>query len=365
MQDNVYWSAVHKIWNIKGNRLLASIIGKISGSDFWNLSTKELQRSFPGISQEMSGYFFLQKNRVNIEQEYQKLSKLNVKIISIYDEDYPKRLKNIYDPPPLLYLRGNLFESNLKIALVGSRKGSPYGKKSALRLASDLSKNGIQIISGLARGIDACAHQGALEGSGGTIAVLGSGVDVIYPRENIKLYQNIITSENSGVLSEFPLGTEPQKFYFPLRNRIISGLSDGILVIEAGEKSGSLITAELGLEQGKDVFAVPGPIDNLLYKGSHQLIKDGAKLIDNVEDILEEYGQLSLFKEAPKNINQLGTLEKEILALLSSEPISLDNIIRGTKFTTQEVLTTLSLLEIKGYIKEVAGRKYISLSWGD
>ncbi|MGI6225051.1 MAG: DNA-processing protein DprA [Peptococcales bacterium] len=365
MRDKVFWSAVQKIWGIKSNKILIRVMGKIAGKDFWNLSTKELQRNFPEIPQEMVACLFAEKNRVNIEKEFHKLSKQKVKIIGIYDKDYPKNLKNIYDSPPLLYVKGHLVECNLKIALVGSRKASPYGKKTALKLAQDLSNNGIQIISGLARGIDACGHQGALVGRGGTVAVLGSGVDVIYPRENIKLYQEIINFENSCVLSEFPLGTEPQKFYFPLRNRIISGLADGILVIEAGEKSGSLITAELGLEQGKDVFAVPGPIDNLLYKGSHKLIKDGAKLIDCVEDILEEYGQLTLFKDITKNTEQLSPMEKEILAFLSSEPVSLDNIINNTKLSTQEILTTLSLLEIKGYIKEVRGRKYISLIWGD
>ncbi len=179
------------------------------------------------------------------------------------------------------------------------------------------------------------------------------------------IYQKLVNSDNSGVISEFPLGSFPQKFHFPMRNRIISGLADGILVIEAGEQSGSLITAEFALEQGKDVFVVPGPIDNSLYKGSHRLIKDGAKLVDTVEDILEEYGQLSLFQEERINTNRLNSKEKSIFSLLSWEPKSLEDIILETKLTPQEVLSALSLLEIKGLIKEVAGRKYISLNWGD
>jgi len=365
MPDIIYWSMVHKIWGIKGNKILAQLMSKISGSDFWNISNKELRMNFPEISQEMVEIFIQERSGVNIEHEYLRINKHNVKIISLCDADYPQRLRNLFDPPPLLYIRGNLVESNLAIAMVGSRKASPYGMKTALKLAKDLSRNGVRIISGLARGIDACGHQGALEGGGGTIAVLGSGVDVVYPRENLNLYKRIINAGNGAVLSEFPLGTEPLKFYFPMRNRIISGLADGILVIEAREKSGSLITAELGLEQGKDVFAVPGPIDNSLYKGSHKLIKDGAKLVDSVEDILEEYGQLCLFKEKGKKDNLLNANEKKILAVLSSEPMDIESIINKTELTTQEVLTTLSFLEIRGYIKQVAGRKYISLNWGD
>jgi len=365
MKDMVFWSLVHKIWGIKGNKILPNLMRKLNGADFWEISPIQLQRDFPLIPQQMVSLFLAERNRVNIEYEYLRLNKHNVKIISLYDSNYPKRLKNIFDPPPLLYVRGNICESNLAIAVVGARKASAYGKKTALKLTGDLSKNGIQIISGLARGIDACSHQAALEGTGGTIAVLGSGVDIVYPRENLRLFNEIINSEKSAVISEFPLGTEPLKHYFPMRNRIISGLADGILVIEAREKSGSLITAELGLEQGKDVFAVPGPIDSDLYKGSHRLIKDGAKLIDDVEDIFEEFGQLSLFKRQPINNSNLDSAEKTILAVLSSEPVTIEQIINESKLPTQQILSLLSVLEIKGCVKQVIGRKYISLNWGD
>ncbi|KJS87530.1 MAG: hypothetical protein JM58_04120 [Peptococcaceae bacterium BICA1-8] len=365
MKDIVFWSLVQRIWGIKGNKILSNLMRELSGTDFWDISPIQLQRDLTLIPQQMASLFLTERKRVNIEYEYLKLNKHNVKIIGLYDSNYPKRLKNIFDPPPLLYVRGNFTETNLAIAVVGARKASAYGKKTALKLTGDLSKNGIQIISGLARGIDACSHQAALEGTGGTIAVLGSGVDIVYPRENLRLFNEIIISEKSAVISEFPLGTEPMKHYFPMRNRIISGLADGILVIEAREKSGSLITAELGLEQGKDVFAVPGPIDSALYKGSHRLIKDGAKLIDDVEDIFEEFGQLSLFKGEPINITNLDSAEKIILAVLTSEPSTIEQIIINSKLPTKEVLRLLSLLEIKGYIKQVIGRKYISLNWGD
>ncbi|NLT94628.1 MAG: DNA-protecting protein DprA [Clostridia bacterium] len=365
MEDIIYWSLIHKIWGIRGNKILLTLMSKMSGREFWNISPNVLQKDFLGISQEMAELFYSEKSRINIENEVSKLTKLKVKIISILDPHYPQSLKNIYSPPPIIYLRGKLPDTSLRIAIVGSRKASPYGKKIALQFARELSINGVQIISGLARGIDTCGHKGALEGKGGTIAVLGSGIDVVYPRENLELYEQIINAGHSGVISEFPMGTNPQKFYFPLRNRIISGLADGILVIEAGEKSGSLITAEFALEQGKDVFAVPGPVDSSFYKGSHGLIKDGAKLVDSIDDILEEYGQLTLFREKPLKNNRLDTLEKKIFFTLSWEPKSLEDIIMETKLSPQEVLTALSLLEIKGYIKEVAGRKYISLNWGD
>lgn len=365
MDDRLYWAIIHKIWGIKCNKILSVLMGEMSGREFWSISPKALIKDFSVIPPEMADLFLFERNRINLHKEVSKLAKLKVKIICIEDPDYPKGLRNIYTPPPIIYLRGKLLDTSLKIAIVGSRKASPYGKKTAQKLARDLSNNGIQIISGLARGIDTCGHKGALEGQGGTVAVLGSGVDIVYPRENMGLYEQIINNDVSGVISEFPLGTLPQKFYFPMRNRIISGLADGILVIEAGEKSGSLITAEFALEQGKDVFAVPGPVDNAFYKGSHRLIKDGAKLIDTIEDILEEYGQLSLFKEERMNLNRLDKLEKKIFLCLSWEPKSLEDIIIETKLSPQEVLTVLSMLEIKGYIKEVAGRKYISMNWGD
>ena len=221
----------------------------------------------------------------------------------------------------------------------------------------------MQIISGLARGIDAAGHEGALVGEGGTVAVLGSGLDIIYPRENYNLYKRIINSGKGAVISEFPLGTAPLKLHFPLRNRIISGLAQGILVIEAGAKSGSLITAELGLEQGKDVFAIPGPITSPLNQGSHKLIKEGAKLVENIDDILEEYGQLSLFKnENKKRTIQLTELEKKILDSLCIEPLTIDEIAFKTELSVSSVISTLSLLQIKGLVKETAGRKFMTLN---
>ncbi|MDK2822125.1 MAG: processing protein [Clostridia bacterium] len=363
MRDVIYWSLVQKIWGYKGNKILSKILGKINGNDFWQMSPREIKKNFPEISQEMANELMLGRERINIRDEYMNIAKHNVEIITIYDNLYPKRLKNIYDPPPLLYVKGHLKEKNLAIAIVGARKASPYGKKVAFDLACQLSNQGVQIISGLARGIDACSHEGALQGIGGTIAVLGSSVDIVYPRENKRLFNQILNAGNSAVISEFPLGTQPLRFHFPMRNRIISGLADGIVVIEARENSGSLITTEFGLEQGKEIFAVPGPINTPLYKGSHRLIKDGAKLIDNVNDIFEEFGQLSLFKTRESNIEiKLTDTEYQILKNLGTHPSSIEDILINTKLSIKTVLSTLSVLEIKGLVKQVAGRKFISLN---
>ncbi|MFZ7104580.1 MAG: DNA-processing protein DprA [Peptococcaceae bacterium] len=366
MRELVYWVILQKIWGIKGNNTLLNLIKNISGRDFWALTPQEMKRYFPIISQEMANKFYAGKNELNLTEEYNIINKHNVKIVSYCCRDYPQRLKLISSPPPLLYVKGTLTDKGLSIAVVGARKASPYGRKAALHIATQLSLNGIQVISGLARGVDTAGHEGGLKGSGGTIAVLGNSLDIIYPKDNSGLYKKILTDGNSAVISEYPVSTPPLKFNFPVRNRIISGLADGVVVIEAGEKSGSLITAEFALEQGKDVFVVPGPIDNLQYKGSHKLIKDGAKLVDDVQDIVEEFGQLQIFKEVKKSSEpDLSENEGVIFKLLSSNPVSLEELQQSCSLSIKEILTILSILEIKGLVKQTSGRKFISLYWGD
>lgn len=215
---------------------------------------------------------------------------MEIKEIYINSDNYPERLRNIYDPPKKLYVLGNFKILKEKaIAIVGSRKATEYGKKVAFQISQELTKENINIVSGLAIGIDTYAHLGAIsiQNQAGTIAVLGSGIDVIYPKENTELARKIIQT-GGCIVSEYPLGTKPNKINFPQRNRIISGLSDGVVVVEASEKSGSLITAEFGIEQGKEIFAVPGNIDNPLSKGTNQLIVDGAKMVLSSKEILEE-----------------------------------------------------------------------------
>lgn len=214
---------------------------------------------------------------------------MEIKEISIFDDEYPKSLKNIYDPPMKLYVVGDYsILKEFKIAIIGCRKCSKYGEMCAKYFSSNLASNNVIIVSGLARGIDSFSHNSCINAGGKTIAVVGSGLDVIYPTENKWLYDKIIKT-GGAIISEYPLGTKPLKYHFPARNRIISALSDGVLVVEANEKSGTLITVDFALEQGKNIFVVPGNINSLNSKGTNSLIKEGAKLVQNVADILEEY----------------------------------------------------------------------------
>lgn len=229
----------------------------------------------------------LKLQAVNPQDELEKSRKAGVKIVTYLDEDYPLALRQIFSPPLVLYIKGEyIAEDQLALAIVGSRKPSIYGRMTAEKLSGELVRRNITVVSGLARGIDTCAHRGALKGKGRTIAVLGSGLGRLYPPENEKLAGEI--SENGLVVSEFPYDCPPSPANFPRRNRLVSGFSLGIVVVEAAKKSGALITANFGLEQGREIFAVPGKINSPTSAGTHRLIKDGAKIVSKVEDILEE-----------------------------------------------------------------------------
>lgn len=280
-----------------------------------------------------------------------------IRTINIKDENYPKLLKEIKDPPKVLYVRGELKTEENCFAVVGTRMFSPYGKQVALEIAGDLAEAGLTIVSGLAPGIDTFSHQATVERSKRTIAVLGTGVDdkSIYPQSNLKLAKKIL--EIGGCLiSEYPPGTKGTKFTFPNRNRIISGLSLGVLVVEAKQKSGALITAEWAKKQGRKVFAVPGPIHSSNSKGPHYLIKTGAKLVENANDILKELKlpikELSSFYE--------GETEEEnlILEALKEESLDIDRIIEKTKLSAAIVASTLAILEIKGKVRNLGGNIY-------
>ncbi len=287
------------------------------------------------------------------------------------DELYPAKLLEIYNRPPLLYVKGNLKKEDINIAIVGSRLASTYGKYTTERISRELVLQGITVVSGLARGIDSAAHRGALTAQGRTIAVLGTGLDIIYPPENKKLFTAIC--ENGTIVSEFPLGTPPRACNFPARNRIISGISYGVVVVEAGEKSGSLITARLALEQGREVFAVPGSIDSPGSRGTNKLIKQGAKLIENTVDILEEIlPQLEKTKipellsvtrkktglvEKKENLN---SSDRQIIALLSDSRLHIDELINTTGLAPGDVLSSLMKLELNGIIRQYPG-KFFSL----
>ncbi len=279
-----------------------------------------------------------------------------MKTITPSSSDYPELLKHISDPPSQFWCEGDLQVTSLPcVAVVGARQCTPYGEKSAFDLSKSLAQAGVVVVSGLALGIDTAAHKGALSGGGKTIAVLGCGIDIPYPSENISLKENI--SQNGVVISEYAPGTRATAWSFPKRNRIISGLSLGVVVVEAGLKSGSLITANLALQQGRDVFAVPGNISSPLSAGTHRLIQNGAKLVSCVADILEEFklGVKTSFKEIKENISDA---EKKLLHLLSNGPRHMDELLESTGSPMDEMSSLLIEMELNGKIRSLPGSRF-------
>ena len=282
-----------------------------------------------------------------------------IKEISINDKSYPKLLKEIKDSPEVLYIRGELNPDEQCFAVVGTRMASSYGKQIALEIAGELAEAGLTIVSGLAPGIDTFAHTAAVERNKRTIAVLGTGLDEksIYPQSNLKLAQRIL--ETGGCLiSEYPSGTPGSKFTFPQRNRIISGLSIGVLIVEAKQKSGALITANWAKKQERKIFAVPGSVHSLNSKGPHYLIKTGAKLVENANDILKELNLVLSVSDTDRTVRGENEEENLILEVLKEESLYIDKIIEKTKLSAAEVAGTLAILEIKGKVRNLGGNIY-------
>ena len=299
------------------------------------------------------------KMKERIQENYAKLASRGIYFVTKDEDQYPTQLHNIYNPPYGLYIKGKLPRTDrISIAIVGARNCSDYGRETARYLAGELAGHGIQIISGLARGIDGYAHEGALAAGGNTFAVEGCSVDICYPKENFNLYMNMQNS--GGIISEYGLNCNPKPYNFPMRNRLISGLSDGILVIEAKEKSGSLITADMGLEQGKNIYAVPGRCMDFLSSGCNNLIKMGAKLVTGPEDILEDYGlnYKNCKNQLKKNDKLLETKEKIVYACLSFLPKHMNEIAGETNLSIAELTEILMQLELKNYIRQVRKNYY-------
>lgn len=345
-----------------GNRTLWKI--KNSFKSFQNCldaSGQDLQASF--LNDDIVSRILAARQNFDRQQMLKDYLDSGARLSCIEDEDYPHWLGKIHDPPYLLYYRGDLSSLNeLSIAIVGSRRASSYGKTQSFRLSRELAAQGITIVSGMARGIDTEAHKGALEAGGKTVAVLGSGLNTIYPPENKQLYNQI--SQQGAVISEFPPHTHPEPGNFPMRNRVIAGLSQGVLVVEAQQRSGALITVDFALEQGRDVFAVPGPINSKNSEGSNNLIKQGACLVSEINDILSEYGIDQEENETNLQQGQLFTLsseEKQLLELLSSETKHFDDLLYESKKTIGELSTSLLQMEVKGIIKALPGNYYVKI----
>ncbi|MBU1887783.1 MAG: DNA-processing protein DprA [Candidatus Omnitrophica bacterium] len=304
---------------------------------------------------------------IDIGPELELVEKHGVKVITFLDKDYPENLKNIYDPPIVLYVKGGILPQDaVAVAVVGSRRASFYGMQTAEKMGFELASRGVTVISGLARGIDSKAHKGALKAKGRTLAVLGSGLANIYPEEHIKLAEEIAMS--GAVISEFPMMTIPDKGNFPKRNRVISGLSLGVVVVEAAERSGALITADAAMEQGRDVFAIPGKVDSITSKGTNRLIKQGAKLAETVDDILEELNLFRCFdgQPIPSTQRDKGKLfpgldkdENLVYTLLTSAPKHIDELVEESKLGISEISRILLNLEIRKLAKQLAGKNFV------
>jgi DNA processing protein len=294
-----------------------------------------------------------------VEIELQKLTQANTHLVTCSDDSYPVNLTHLHDPPPFLYVRGDVLPADrFAIAVVGSRSASTYGRTVARALARELAEKGVTVVSGLARGVDAEAHRATIAAGGRTLAVLGSGVDVIYPSEHRGLAQEVTT--HGALLSEFSLGTKPDAMHFPYRNRVISGLALGTVVVEANEKSGSLITARCALEQNREVFAVPGNVTSDRSRGPHRLIKEGAKLVEGVEDILSEIAPalVSTPSPSPTPSIDLDLYEQQLVALFGDDPVHVDVLISKSGLGAPRVLEILLGLELKGGVMQLPGTRF-------
>jgi len=337
-------------------RMLIDAFGDVERA--WHAPAEALYRV--GLDRRSLENLLETRARVDLDREVRRVAAVGAHILTWEDEGYPKLLAEIPDPPPVLYVRGELKpEDAWAVAVVGTRRASTYGREVTRRLVTVLAQSGVTIVSGLARGVDAVAHQTALEAGGRTIAVLGCGIDLVYPPEHRELARRI--AAQGALVSEYPLGTQPEPGNFPPRNRIISGLSLGVVITEAGRDSGALITADYAAEQGRDVFAVPGSILSAGCAGTNRLIQDGAKPVLDAADILQELN-LTMVAEQKEARQALPTTETEalILAHLSAEPIHVDDLTRAVGLPVAQVTSTLALMELKGMVRQVGGMKYVA-----
>ncbi len=359
MEEKKYWVALNQFSKFGPRRFKKLLKYFQNAKQIFNAPLDELKKS--GIEENIAQEFISTRLELNLDQLWENLIKENINIITIQDDAYSKLLKEIHNPPALLYYKGKLEDDEYSIGIVGTRKCTSYGKQVVDDLVKKLVNNNLTIVSGMALGIDTLAHSATLEAKGRTIAVLGTGLDKqsIYPTANKYLADKII-AEGGCVFSEFPLGTPPLKHHFPQRNRIISGLSLGTLVIEAGEKSGALITAFIALEQNREVFSVPGNIYSPVSAGPNKLIKLGAKTITNAEDIIESLN-LNKATEYIKTKEIVGETEEEkkIIPHLNYEPKHVDELIRLTKLDTSTINSTLTIMEMKGMVKNLGGMQYV------
>ncbi len=352
-----FWIAFNRVRGIGPARLraLLDVFGSVEGA--WCAAPHELREA--GLDRRSLASLIAARREIDPVAELERLTASGAIALNWDDPRYPQRLLAIHDPPPVLYVLGELRpEDDWAIAVVGTRAASAYGREVARTLSGDLARAGVSIVSGLARGIDGYAHRAALDAGGRTIAVLGSSVDIIYPWEHHKLAQEIVSQ--GAVISEYPLGTPPEGNNFPPRNRIISGLSRGVVIVEAGERSGALITAGFAADQGRDVFAVPGSIFQRNCQGTNRLIRDGAQPILSANDVLEALNLTTVSSQVEAQmLLPADETEARLLDQLGGDPMHIDEVGRSTGLSPAVVSSTLALMELKGLVRHVGGMQYM------
>lgn len=362
MIDVRYWLAFNLVPGIGPARFRRLVAYFGSAERAWRASTADLVAA--GLDAKALESLLARRARIDLDQEMERLEKAGIILVTLEDAIYPPLLRHVADAPPLLYVWGTLRpDDELAIAVVGTRRATVYGKQVCERLVSEIAGRGITVVSGLALGIDAVAHRTALTAGGRTIAVVGSGVDVVYPPSHGPLAREI--AEHGAVISEYPLGSPPDAGNFPARNRIISGMTKLTLVVEAGETSGALITANFAVEQGRDVLAVPGSILAVSSVGTNRLIQQGAKLVQDAQDILDELDVVTVGRQLEfRAIAPEDPIERSLLTVLTGEPSHIDEIVRQVNLPVSAVSSALALLELKGLARHVGGMHYVTTGRG-
>lgn len=357
MSETRDWLGFHLVPGIGATRIarLIDYFGSLGAA--WTATPAQLRAS--GLNERVAQALISTREHLSLDREMEKVERAGVTLITMADDAYPRLLREISSPPLLLYVRGELTHSDEHaVAIVGTRRATPYGREVTRRLSQDFAQAGVTVVSGLARGIDAVAHQVTLDNGGRTIAVLGSGVDVIYPPEHRRLADEVV--EQGALVSEFPLGTKPDAPNFPVRNRLISGLSLGVVVVEAPRRSGALITANFAADQGRTVYAVPGSILASASEGPIQLLRDGATLAASAEDVLSDLN-LSTRQAEFQTRQMLPTSEEEatLLQRLDGEPHHIDEIALETGMHISRLSALLLELQLKGFVRNVGGQHYV------
>ncbi|MFQ5996397.1 MAG: DNA-processing protein DprA [Dehalococcoidales bacterium] len=356
-KDIKYWVGFSLIPGIGRVKLtqLENYFGSMEKA--WQAAPAELKQA--GLDRGAIQAITSWRSKISLEAEMEKLDRYGVKVLTYNDPNYPSRLKEIYDYPPLLYVRGSLLpQDEWCLAVVGTRRATVYGRQVTEEIVTDLAQSKITIVSGLAKGIDSVAHQAALAAGGRSIAVFACGLDIVYPADNANLARQII--QQGALISEYPLGTRPKADNFPRRNRIMSGLSLGVLITEADETSGAMITAHMALEQNREVFAIPGSILSPASRGTNHLIQEGAKLVRDYTDILEELNLMNVARQMEmREVIPASDTESLLLKHLGAEPVHIDEVCCSSGLPISTVSSTLAMMELKGLVRQLGPMSYV------